>query len=251
MLKGNEISAREQKALSQHLQIEAPIIEFNSEGLIGKQSFRFPNELARHKLLDLIGDLALLGKPLRAHITSIKPGHASNILFAKKVRRVSQTLDNGFPDYHPNATPVMDIHQIKKRIPHRYPLLLVDKIFYLSDTLIGGIKNFTYNELFFQGHFPENPVMPGVLQIEALAQVGALFITKQVPDPDNYWTYLLALKHVRFKRPVRPGDTLVIYCRPLHPLRSGVMTLESKGYINRKLILEGVMSAMLVRKDTN
>lgn len=157
ILKGNDVSLHQQKALGKYLQIDPANLKINSEGLISDQSFRFSNELARHKLLDLIGDLTLLGKPLKAQITSIKPGHATNILFAKKIRRASYMSNNEFPEYHPNATPLMDINQIKQIIHHEYPFLLIDKIFHLDAVSVGGIKNLTYNESFFQGHFPNDP----------------------------------------------------------------------------------------------
>jgi UDP-3-O-[3-hydroxymyristoyl] N-acetylglucosamine deacetylase / 3-hydroxyacyl-[acyl-carrier-protein] dehydratase len=226
-----------------------PKVEVKKEGILNNVELRYKNEPARHKLLDVIGDLALIGRPLKAQILAARPGHAANIAFAKKVKKVMTKASSGAPHYDPKQPPLMNINKISSMLPHRYPFLLIDKVIHLDDTTVTCIKNVTMNEPFFQGHFPGNPVMPGVLQIEAMAQTGGILVLNTVPDPDNYWTYFLGIENFRFKRMVLPGDTLVIRCELLAPIKRGIAKMSGQGFVGNTLVCEGIMSASIVRKD--
>ncbi len=184
-----------------------PSVEVKKEGILNNVELRYNNEPARHKLLDMVGDLSLVGRPIKAQILAARPGHAANIAFAKKLKRLMNDFskNNNIPPYNPSLPPVLDINQISRMLPHRYPFQLIDKIFHLDESTVAGVKNVTINEPFFQGHFPGNPVMPGVLQIEAMAQTGGILVLNTVPDPENYWTYFLGIDNCRFRKMVTPG----------------------------------------------
>jgi UDP-3-O-[3-hydroxymyristoyl] N-acetylglucosamine deacetylase/3-hydroxyacyl-[acyl-carrier-protein] dehydratase len=224
-------------------------VEVKKEGILNNVELRYKNEPARHKLLDLVGDLALAGRPLKAQILAARPGHAANVAFARKIKkRMMESAKNNIPHYDPKLPPVLDVNQIYKMLPHAYPFQLVDKIFHLDDTTVAGIKNVTINEPFFQGHFPGNPVFPGVFQIEAMAQTGGILVLNTVPDPENYWTYLLAIENCRFKRMVLPGDTIIFKCELLAPMKRGFAKMQGQAFVAGNLVCEAVMSASIVRK---
>lgn len=227
-----------------------PKVEVKEEGILNNVELRFKNEPARHKLLDVVGDLALVGRPLKAQILAARPGHAANVAFAKKLKRLmeSKTKSN-VPAYDPKLPAVIDINKITNILPHRYPFLLIDKVFHLDEKNVAGVKNVTFNEPFFQGHFPGNPVMPGVLQIEAMAQVGGILVLNTVPDPENYWAYFLGIEGFKWRKMVVPGDTLVIKCELLAPIRRGIAKMKGSAYVGSTLVCEGTMMASIVKKD--
>ncbi|TAF66166.1 MAG: bifunctional UDP-3-O-[3-hydroxymyristoyl] N-acetylglucosamine deacetylase/3-hydroxyacyl-ACP dehydratase [Cytophagales bacterium] len=226
-----------------------PKVEVKKEGILNNVELRYKNEPARHKLLDLIGDLTLVGRPIKGQILAARPGHAANIAFAKKLKQTFGKKQNTIPDYDPKLPSLLDINQIGNMLPHRYPFQLLDKIYHLDETSVAGIKNVTINEPFFQGHFPSNPVMPGVLQIEAMAQTGGILVLSTVPDPENYWAYLIAIESCRFKRMVLPGDTVVFKCELMYPIRRGIAKMQGQAFVAGNLVCEAVLSASIVRKD--
>lgn len=228
-----------------------PKVEVKKEGILNNIELRYNNEPARHKLLDIIGDLALAGRPLKAQILAARPGHAANVAFARKLKKLMQEDDKkGRPKYNPSLPPVMDINKITSTLPHRYPFLLIDKVIYLDNETVACVKNVTYNEPFFQGHFPGNPVMPGVLQVEAMVQTGGILVLNTVPDPENYWTYFLGIENFRFRKMVLPGDTLVIQCDLIAPIKRGIAKMYGRAYVGNSLVCEGSMTASIVRKDS-
>jgi UDP-3-O-[3-hydroxymyristoyl] N-acetylglucosamine deacetylase/3-hydroxyacyl-[acyl-carrier-protein] dehydratase len=218
-------------------------------GILNNLDLRFPNEPARHKLLDVIGDLALVGFPFKAHIIANRPGHSSNVAFAKKIKEHIKKNKNklAIPAYDPNTPPVMDVHAIEKKLPHRYPFLLVDKIIELTEKHVVSIKNVTYNEPFFQGHFPGNCVMPGVLLVEALAQTGGLLTIPDDPEND-YDTYFLKIDNCKFKNKVVPGDTLILKMELMNPVRRGICEMKGTIFVGEKLVAEADMVAQIVKK---
>ena len=226
-------------------------IEVKQEGILNNVQLHFTNEPSRHKLLDVVGDLALVGHSIKAHIIASRPGHASNVEFAKKIKQYIKKNKHlsDIPHYDPSQQAIYDITQISKALPHKYPFLLVDKIIELSDNHVVGIKNVTFNEHFFQGHFPGNPVMPGVLQIEALAQTGGILALNNIPDPENYDTYFLKIDKVKFKQLVRPGDTLILKLELLSPIRRGICEMRGTAYVGNKLATEAELVAQISRKD--
>ena len=229
-------------------------VEVKNEGILNNVELRYKNEPARHKLLDLVGDLALAGRPIKGQILAARPGHAANVAFAKKLKKEmkeqeKKALPKGIPNYDPSVQPLLDVNQIYKMLPHRYPFCLIDKIFHLDDHSVAGIKNVTINEPFFQGHFPGNPVMPGVLQIEAMAQTGGILVLSTVPDPENHWTYFLSIENCRFKKMVLPGDTVIFSCELLAPIKRGIAKMHGRAYVAGNLVCEAVMSAYIVRKE--
>ncbi len=224
-------------------------VEVRTEGILNNVELRHKNEPARHKLLDVVGDLALVGKPIKAQILAARPGHAANVAFAKKLKKTLTKGRANIPRYDPNRLPVLDINGIANILPHRYPFLLIDKIIHLDESSVEGIKNVTMNEFFFQGHFPENPVMPGVLQVEAMAQIGGILVLNTVPDPENYWTYFLGIDNFRFRKMVLPGDTLVFRCELTAPIKRGIAKMDGRAYVGNNLVCEGSMTASIVRRD--
>lgn len=225
-------------------------IEIKSESYLNNLELRFPNEPARHKLLDVVGDLALIGYPIKAHIIANRPGHSTNVDFARKIKQYIKKNKHvkDIPVYDANQPPVYTLQQIEKTLPHRFPFLLVDKIIELSDKHIVGIKNVTFNEPFFQGHFPSNPVMPGVLQIEALAQTGGILCINAMP-PGEYDTYFIKIDNVKFKQKVVPGDTMILKMELLAPIRRGICEMRGKVYIGNKIATEGDLMAQLVKRS--
>ena len=224
-------------------------IEVKSEGYLNNLELRFPNEPARHKLLDVVGDLALIGYPIKARIIANRPGHSSNVEFAKKIKQYIKKNKNikDVPVYDPSATPVYTLEQIEKTLPHRHPFLLVDKIIELTDTSIVGVKNVTFNEWFFPGHFPGNPVMPGVLQIEALAQTGGILCINAMPKGD-YDTYFLKINNCKFKQMVKPGDTMLLKLELMAPIRRGICEMRGTVYVNGKVATESELVAQVVKR---
>ena len=224
-------------------------IEVKSEGYLNNLELRFPNEPARHKLLDVIGDLALIGYPIKGRIIANRPGHSTNVEFAKKIKQYikKNKQTRGIPVYNPTLPPIYDQQSIEKKLPHRYPFLLVDKIIELSDTHIVGIKNITFNEWFFAGHFPGNPVMPGVLQIEALAQTGGM-LAINLAGEGQYDTYFLKIDNCKFKTMVRPGDTLIMKLELSAPIRRGICEMKATAYVNNKVATEADLVAQIVKR---
>ncbi len=224
-------------------------VKVSEAGILNNLTLRFPNEPARHKLLDVVGDLALVGYPFKAHIIANRPGHSSNVKFAKKIKEHIKKYKHrqDIPKYDPNIPPILDIQEVERTLPHRYPFLLVDKIIELSDTHVVGIKNVTYNEPFFQGHFPGNAVMPGVLLAEALAQVGG-FIAIPRNSPDKYDTYFLKIDNCKFKQKVVPGDTLILKMELMHPIRRGICEMKGTVYVGDKIVTEAILIAQIVKR---
>jgi UDP-3-O-[3-hydroxymyristoyl] N-acetylglucosamine deacetylase / 3-hydroxyacyl-[acyl-carrier-protein] dehydratase len=225
-------------------------VEVKKEGILNNTELRFKNEPARHKLLDLLGDLALIGRPIKGQILAARPGHAANIGFARRIKRLIQESSvKNVPTYDPKKPPIMDINQISATLPHRYPFLLIDKIIHLDENTVTGVKNVTMNEPFFQGHFPGNPILPGVIQIEAMAQTGGILVLNTVENPENYWTYFLGVDRCRFKRKVIPGDTIIFKCELLAPVKRGIAKMSGQAFVNGQLVMEAEMSASIVKKN--
>jgi len=225
-------------------------IDIDSIGVVNGKKLRFANEPARHKLLDILGDLSLIGKPIKGKIIANRPGHTSNIKFAKLLKQKYQEqkrLKNK-PNYDPNKEAILDVIGIQKYLPHRYPLLLVDKIIELTDTIVVGIKNITFNEAFFMGHFPNNPIFPGVLQMEALAQTGGILALSSQSDPGEWDTYFLKMNNVKFKRMVIPGDTLILKMELLSPIRRGIVHMQGTAYVGNTIVSEGELTAQIVKR---
>ena len=220
-------------------------IRVDKQGILNNVNLRYSNEPARHKLLDIVGDLALVGRPIKGHIIAARPGHKSNIEFAKLLKRFISKKNINAPKYDPKQEPVYDINEIKKILKHRYPFLFVDKITYLDDSEVIGIKNITVNEPYFNGHFPGNPIMPGVLQIEALAQVGGILVMNSINEPDKYIPYLAGIENFRFRKMVRPGDTLILRCRFDSPIKRGIAKMKAEAFIGNDIVGEGNMTATL------
>nr|HPH24337.1 bifunctional UDP-3-O-[3-hydroxymyristoyl] N-acetylglucosamine deacetylase/3-hydroxyacyl-ACP dehydratase [Chitinophagaceae bacterium] len=226
-------------------------IEVKREGYLNNLELRFPNEPARHKLLDVIGDLALIGYPIKARIIANRPGHSTNVEFAKKIKQYIKKNKHvkDVPVYDPNLPPVFTLQQIEKTLPHRHPFLLVDKVIELTDKQIVGVKNVTFNEWFFPGHFPGNPVMPGVLQIEALAQTGGILCINSMPEGE-YDTYFLKIDNCKFKQMVRPGDTMLLKMEMAAPIRRGICEMKGTVYVGGKVTTEAILVAQVVKRNT-
>jgi len=226
-----------------------PHVRVKPEGILNNIDLHFDNEPARHKLLDMVGDLSLVGPRIKGKIIAMRPGHWANTEFAKMLRKQykKELLKPTAPDYNPNQAPLMDINQIQKILPHRPPFLLIDKIISMDGTSVVGMKNVTMNEAFFVGHFPDEPVMPGVLQVEAMAQVGGILVLNTVPDPENYLTYFLKIDQVRFKKKVVPGDTILFRCTLNEPIRRGIANMTGQAFVGDQLVMEGVLMAQITK----
>ncbi|MFD0975495.1 bifunctional UDP-3-O-[3-hydroxymyristoyl] N-acetylglucosamine deacetylase/3-hydroxyacyl-ACP dehydratase [Salinimicrobium gaetbulicola] len=225
-------------------------ISVKPNGILDNLTLHHPNEAARHKLLDVIGDLALIGTRIRGKVIANKPGHYVNTEFAKKLSKIIKNEKrNNIPKYDLDQEPLMDVNEIMNILPHRSPFLLVDKIIELTGETVVGVKNVTMNEPFFVGHFPGKPVMPGVLQVEAMAQTGGILALKSVPDPENYLTFFMKIDNVKFKRQVVPGDTLIFKLELLAPIRRGICQMQAYAYANGKLVSEAILMAQIVKQN--
>ena len=219
------------------------------EGTLNNLEINYQNEAARHKLLDVIGDLSLVGKPIKGTIIASRPGHAANVEFARKIKQMMKAEKrNPRPEVDLTQPPLYNINDISRILPHRAPFLLIDKIMEMSETHVVGVKNVTMNEDFFKGHFPDNPVMPGVLIIEAMAQCGGILVLNTVPDPQNYLTYFMKIDNVKFKQKVIPGDTLVFKLELVSPIRRGICHMKGTAYVNNKPVTEAEMMAQIVKE---
>ncbi len=226
-------------------------IKVAREGILNNVELRFQNEPARHKLLDIIGDLALIGTPIKGHVMAARPGHAANVAFAKKIKAAIKKDRKKKVQhiYDPTVKPLYDTVQVMNILPHRQPFLYIDKILELTKTYVVGVKNVTINEEFFKGHFPGAPVLPGVVQIEAMAQTGGILVLSTVPDPENYLTYFLKIDNVRFRAQVLPGDTIIFRCDLMEPIRRGIAQMKGVGMVGEKIVVEAEMMAQISRHE--
>lgn len=225
-------------------------LKVDKEGILSNIKLHYPNEPARHKLLDVLGDLKLAGFRLKGKIVAKKPGHTSNIEFAKYLKQLhrAEVKKIGIPAYDPNKEPIFDVNKIMSMLPHRFPFLMVDKIIEMEEKHIVGIKNIGFNEYFFQGHFPNNPVFPGVLQLEAMAQTGGILALSTVDDPHNWDTYFLKIDNTKFKKKVVPGDTLIIKMELLSPIRRGLCHMQGTAYVGDTLVSEAELMAQIINR---
>ena len=248
----NAIVIYERQTTQERLDILADLLgvshmDANNIGYIQHKPLVWENECTRHKLLDIIGDMALIGKPIKGRIIATRPGHTINNKFARLMRKIIRKHEIQAPFYDPNETPVMDVNRIRELLPHRYPMQLVDKVISLGPTSIVGLKNITSNEPFFQGHFPQEPVMPGVLQIEAMAQCGGLLVLNTVEEPEKWSTYFLKIDDVKFRQKVVPGDTLLFKVDLLAPVRHGISTMKGYMFVGDQVVSEATFTAQIIK----
>ena len=247
LVEREDVNPEELKKLAKLLGKEDMDIKVEGIGVLNSTKLKFENEPARHKLLDILGDLALVGKPIKAHILAARPGHSGNVRFAKVLKEYMKSKEKGTRNFDLTKEPLYNINDIEKMLPHRFPFLMVDKIMEINEESIIGVKNITMNEPIFQGHFPGNPVFPGVLMIEAMAQVGGIFALSKVDEPHLYSTYFMKIDSVKFKQKVIPGDTIVFELHLLSPIRRGLVNMGGKGYVNGKPVVEAEMLAQVVK----
>ncbi|MDG1914942.1 MAG: bifunctional UDP-3-O-[3-hydroxymyristoyl] N-acetylglucosamine deacetylase/3-hydroxyacyl-ACP dehydratase [Crocinitomix sp.] len=250
LIERENIKQEELDRLAKLLGKEDLSVTVDGIGTLNHTKMHFENEPARHKLLDIVGDLALLGRPIKGHILAARPGHGGNVRFAKLLKEHARKMEKRGKFFDLEKEPLYDIVAIEKMLPHRYPFLLVDKVMEITDDGIVGVKNITMNEPQFTGHFPGNPIFPGVLQIEAMAQVGGIFALDKVEDPHLYSTYFMKIDKVKFKAMVRPGDTLIFDLKLLSPIRRGLVNMGGQAYVNGKVVMEAEMLAQVVKDKT-
>ncbi|MGJ8661848.1 MAG: 3-hydroxyacyl-ACP dehydratase FabZ, partial [Bacteroidota bacterium] len=247
LVEREDVNKEELDRLAKLLGKEKLEIKVDGIGVLNTQKLQFENEPARHKLLDIVGDLALLGRPIKGHILGARPGHSGNVRFAKVLKEQIKKQEGQGKYFDLTKKPLYDINDIEKMLPHRYPFLLVDKVMEIGEETIIGVKNVTMNEPMFQGHFPGNPVFPGVLQIEATAQVGGIFALSKVENPHLYSTYFMKIDNVKFKQKVLPGDTIVFELKLLSPMRRGLVHMGGKAYVNGQVVMEAEMLAQVIK----
>ncbi len=247
LVEREQVDPAELKRLAKALGKEDLDVKVEGVGVLNTTKLKYENEPARHKLLDIVGDLALLGRPIKGHILGARPGHAGNVGFAKVLKEQIKKQETQGKYFDLTKEPLYDINDIEKMLPHRYPFLLVDKVMEIGEETIIGVKNVTMNEPMFQGHFPGNPVFPGVLQIEATAQVGGIFALSKVEDPHLYSTYFMKIDNVKFKQKVLPGDTIIFELHLLSPMRRGLVHMGGKGYVNGQVVMEAEMLAQVIK----
>jgi len=242
-----DVPQEELDRLAKLLGKESLKVSIDGIGVLNSTKLQYENEPARHKLLDIVGDLALVGKPIKAHILAARPGHSGNVRFAKVLKEQIKKQSNEGRKFDLTKDPLYTINDIEKMLPHRYPFLMIDKIMEIHENSIIGVKNITMNEPIFTGHFPGNPVFPGVLQLEAMAQTGGIFALSKVEDPHLYSTYFMKIDKVKFKQKVLPGDTIVFELTLISPIRRGLVEMEGKAYVNGKVVCEAEMLAQVIK----
>ena len=240
-----EISQEALDRLADHLHVEHR--DATALGYIQDRPLVWQNEPARHKLLDIIGDMALIGRPIKGRIIATRPGHTINNKFARQMRREIRKHEVQAPNYDPNEEPLMDVNRIRELLPHRYPMQLVDKVVETGSNFIVAVKNVTSNEAFFQGHFPQEPVMPGVLQIEAMAQAGGLLVLNSIEEPERWSTYFLRIDDVKFRKKVVPGDTLLFRVELITPIRHGIATMRGFAFVGETVVMEATFTAQITK----